>query len=162
MSAKTVISQTEELLLPVLEEGGFELVDIEYQREQRGWILRVYVDKEGGIVLDDCADISRELGVLLEVEDFIRTAYVLEVSSPGIDRPLKKMADFERFSGKLAKIKMLEGIDPDARHYKRKTFTGTLLGIEEGLVRLQQNDKKGGIVELPFSDICSARLEFEF
>ncbi len=139
-----------------------ELVDLEYKHEGRDWFLRIFIDKEGGVNLDDCAEASREIGAVLEVEDIVRTAYRLEVSSPGIDRPLKKVQDFERFAGSLVKVKTYESLDPDQRGHARKTFVGTLLGIEGGLVRIEQTDKKGGVVELPLEGIAKANLEYEF
>jgi ribosome maturation factor RimP len=159
---ETVLERVRALAEPILATLGFELVELEYKREGRGWILRFFLDKEGGITLDDCADASREIGMLLEVEDVIPTAYDLEVSSPGIDRPLKKAADFERFKGSLVKIKTYERLDPDQRGHLRKTFVGTLLGLEDGRVRIEQNDKKGGVVAFTLEEIALAQLEFEF
>lgn len=159
---ETVLERVRALVEPILATLGFELVELEYKREGRGWTLRFFLDKEGGITLDDCADASREIGMLLEVEDVVPTAYDLEVSSPGIDRPLKKAADFERFKGRLVKIKTYERLDPDQRGHLRKTFVGTLLGLEEGRVRIEQNDKKGGVVAFTLEEIALAQLEFEF
>lgn len=159
---ETVLERVRTLVEPMLATLGFELVELEYKREGRGWTLRFFLDKEGGITLDDCADASREIGMLLEVEDVVPTAYDLEVSSPGIDRPLKKAADFERFKGSLVKIKTYERLDPDQRGHLRKTFVGTLLGLEEGRVRIEQNDKKGGVVAFTLEEIALAQLEFEF
>jgi ribosome maturation factor RimP len=162
MAGDSIIQRATALIVPVLESRNMELVDLEYKREGRGSVLRLFIDKEGGVTLDDCADISREVDVLLEVEDLIPGAYNLEVSSPGLDRPLKKAEDFERFSGRLAKIKMREKLDPDQRGYLRKTFVGTLLGLQGEAVLLAQNDKKGGTVELPLREIEKANLELEF
>jgi ribosome maturation factor RimP len=141
---------------------SMELVDLEYKHEGRDWFLRVFIDKEGGLTLDNCAEASREIGAVLEVEDLVRTAYRLEVSSPGIDRPLKKDKDFERFVGRLVKLKTHESLDPDQRGNARKTFVGTLLGITNGVVRVEQTDKKGGVVEFPLEEIAKANLEYEF
>ncbi len=96
-----VTEQVEQLVQPLLDDLGFELVDLEYQREQNGWVLRFFLDKEGGITLDNCAEASREISTLLDVEDLVPTAYNLEVSSPGLERPLKKLSDFKRFAGSL-------------------------------------------------------------
>ena len=159
---ETVLERVRTLVEPILATLGFELVELEYKREGRGWTLRFYLDKEGGITLDDCADASREIGMLLEVEDVIPSAYNLEVSSPGIDRPLKKATDYERFKGRLVKIKTYERLDPDQRGHLRKTFVGTLLGLEDGRVRIEQNDKKGGVVAFTLEEIALAQLEFEF
>jgi ribosome maturation factor RimP len=157
-----VVEKVEQLLLPVVEDLGLELVDIEYQREERGWVLRVYLDKDGGINLDECAQASREFSTLLDVEDIIGTVYNLEVSSPGLERPLKKLADFERFAGEPAKIKTCRACDPDGRGQNRKTFSGVLQGVRDGQVVLLQSDKKGGEVVLDLKDIDKANLVFEF
>ena len=162
MSGKAIVERVTELVEPVLEDKSFELVLVEYRREGRDMVLRLFIDKDGGITLDDCADVSREVDVLLEVEDLIPSAYRLEVSSPGLDRPLTKAADYERFRDRLAKIKMCGKCDPDQRGYQRKTFVGKLLGLRDGMVLLEQTDKQGGIAELPLADIERAHLEIEF
>ncbi|HEC49938.1 MAG TPA: ribosome maturation factor RimP, partial [Candidatus Desulfofervidus auxilii] len=82
--------------MPILGDEGLELVDVEFQREKQGWVLRVYIDKPGGVTLDDCTDISYQLSAVLDVEDLIDTSYTLEVSSPGLTRPLKELSDYER------------------------------------------------------------------
>lgn len=161
MAGDTIIDKVTDLIAPALESRKLELVDIEYKREGRGNVLRLFIDKDGGVTLDDCADLSREVDVLLEVEDLIPAAFSLEVSSPGLDRPLKKTSDFVRFAGRLAKIKTRSKLDPDQRGYERKTFVGKLLGLEGTAVLLEQNDKKGGIVELPLDEIEKANLEIE-
>lgn len=162
MAPKTVLDKIRALVLPVLEEKGRELVDVEYQREGQGWVLRLYIDQPGGVTLDACVEVSREVGVLLEVEDPIETAYNLEVSSPGLDRPLTKPADFERFSGRLAKIKTRKAIDVDGKGRGQKTFIGNLEGTCNGKVVLELKDKKGFRLEVPFEDIEKANLEIEF
>jgi ribosome maturation factor RimP len=162
VAQETTAEKAQRLLLPVLEQLGFELVELEFKREGRDWFLRLFIDKEGGVTLDDCAEVSREVDALLDVEDLIDTAYRLEVSSPGIDRPLKKPQDYERFKGHLVKVKTFEGLDPDGRGHSRKTFVGELLGLEAGQVRILQTDKKGGVVEIPLAGIAKANLEFEF
>ena len=153
--------KVEALVLPIVEDLGFELVDLEYQREERGWVLRFFLDKDGGINLDDCAAASREISSLLDVENVISTAYNLEVSSPGIERPLKKAHDFERFSGQLAKIKTFEAIDPDASGRKRKTFVGTLSGFDSDDVLLTLG-KSSAVVRIALPQIDKANLKFEF
>lgn len=97
MSKKEIYEQkTEALLMPLIEAHQFELVDVEYVKEGGSWYLRAYIDKPGGITIDDCEVISRALSDLLDEQDFIEDAYILEVSSPGLGRPLKKDKDFER------------------------------------------------------------------
>lgn len=162
MAQEVLLDKIRELVEPLLQSLGLELVDLEYKPEGRDRVLRFFIDKEGGVTLDDCAEFSREVGALLEVEDPIEAAYHLEVSSPGIDRPLKKPADYERFRGRLVKIKTFEKCDPDGRGHTRKTFVGTLLGLENGMVSIEQNDKKGGVAAFPLDGIAKANLEFEF
>ena len=128
-------SRTEALTIPLVEEKGFELVDVEYVKEAGEWYLRIYIDKEGGITINDCEDISRKLSDLLDKEDFIADAYILEVSSPGLLRPFKKDRDLERNLGEPVEIKTYKAVDGS------KEFVGTLkaydtssvtIGTEEG------------------------------
>lgn len=153
--------KVEELILPIIEDLGCELVDLEYQREERGWILRIFLDKDGGINLDDCATASREISSLLDVENVISTAYSLEVSSPGVERPLKKAQDFVRFTGQLAKIKTFDAVDPDVTGKNRKTFVGTLSGFDGDDVLLKM-EKNAAIVRIALEQIDKANLKFEF
>lgn len=157
-----ILEKVQQLLQPILEEMALELVDLEFKREGRDWFLRIFIDKPGGVALDDCAAVSREIGAVLEIEDVIETSYRLEVSSPGLDRPLKKLEDFERFRGHLVKVKTFEKLDPDGRGHERKTFVGELLGFEQGRVRIRQRDKINGVVELPLAAIAKANLELDF
>lgn len=122
-------------------------------------VLRLFVDREGGVTLDDCAQVSRELSEILDVEDFIQGYYTLEVSSPGLNRPLKKAADFERYRGRLVRIKTFELLPDDAGN-PRKTFTGELLGLDNGVVRLKLNE--GQTAGIPLDKVAKANLEFEF
>jgi len=162
VSQESTLDKVHRLIAPVLQDMAVELVDLEFKREGRDWFLRLFIDKEGGVTLDDCADVSREIDTLLEVEDVVDTAYRLEVSSPGLDRPLKRPEDYERFKGRLVKVKTFEKLDPDERGHSRKTFVGELLGLEAGRVRIMQLDKKGGVVEIPLDGIAKANLEFDF
>ena len=141
---------TESLLL----EFGMELVDVEFQFERGRWILRVFIDKQGGVTIDDCASISRELGDLIEAENIINLSYVLEVSSPGLNRPLTKKDDFIRSIGKMVQLKMSKPIN------KRRNFTGCLADIKEGVISLVMDDNN--LVELPLNEIDKARLRYEF
>ena len=144
------IRQTAE---PVLKSQGMELVDAEYQREARGWVLRVYIDREGGVNIDDCAEVSRELGTLLEVRDLIPNSYMLEVSSPGLTRPLKKLEDFQKYRNHLVKIKTFAPVEG------RRNFKGKLLGVEGDLVQVEVDGRGYGI---PQRSIAKANLEIEF
>lgn len=150
--------QVEKLIAPILDDFGYELVDLQYKKEGSSMALCVFIDKPGGITLDDCVEVSREVGAILEIEDPIRSAYRLEVSSPGLDRPLKKPADFERFAGHSVKIKTLQMLDPDRRGKSRKTFTGQLLGFKDGQVSIELDDKQGGTAVISLTDIEKANL----
>ncbi|MBE0500028.1 MAG: ribosome maturation factor RimP [Desulfuromonadales bacterium] len=162
MKHQSILDQLTDLITPILDDLGLELVDLEYKREGRDLFLRIFIDKTGGVNLDDCAGLSREVSALLEVENLITDAYRLEVSSPGMDRPLKRPADFSRFVGERVKIKSKESIDPDGRGHNRKTFVGELLGLKEGRVSIRQLDKRGGEIEILLTDLDQARLDPEF
>jgi ribosome maturation factor RimP len=159
---KDNITKIETLVMPILDDLGFELVDLQLQQDGRQMALRLFIDKPGGITLDNCVAVSREVSAILEIEDPIKSAYRLEVSSPGLDRPLKKPADFGRFAGQKIKLKTLRLLDPDQRGNTRKTFVGTLLGLEDDHVRLEQSDKLGGLALIPLVEIEKANLEEEF
>lgn len=145
--------------LPILESLGLELVEIEYRRGGRESILRLFIDKQGGVNLDDCADFSRELSTVLDVEDFIPGEYNLEVSSPGLDRPLKTPADYARYQGRLIKVRTYE-LFPDDAGNRRKTFLGYLEGLQDGVVTMKLTEGQGAA--LPLEKIAKAHLEFEF
>ena len=157
-----LLATIEALTMPILSDLGMELVDLEFKREGRSWCLRLFIDKPGGITLDDCVEVSRDVSAILEVEDPIPSAYRLEVSSPGLDRPLKKPSDYERFAGHLVKLKTRDLLDPDGRGHRRKTFVGELLGCDGTLVRLRQTDRRGGEIAIALIDIDTARLEPQF
>lgn len=159
MAVVDVAGQVTELLQPLLDEKGLELVELEYKKVGRGYLLRVFIDKPGGVNLDDCADLSRELSVQLDVEDCIPGRYNLEVSSPGLNRPLKSDRDFIRYQGHLAVIRTVE-LQADEKGSRRKTFLGTLQGVEEGFVVISL--KEGPLARIPLENIAKANLEFEF
>ena len=159
MSQDTVVEKVTSLADSLVSSLGMELVEVEYKRVGRAMVLRLFIDKEGGVTLDDCADVSREFSQLLDVEDFIREHYTLEVSSPGLDRPLKKEEDFVRYSGRLVKARTFELL-PDSGGNNRKTFLGTLIGLDNGVVRIQL--KEGQLAELPLNKIAKVNLEFDF
>jgi ribosome maturation factor RimP len=150
---EAVIESVRATALPVLEELGLELVEVQYRREQNGWILRLVIDKQEGITLDDCAVVSREISQLLDIEDFIGEAYNLEVTSPGLDRPLKSIAEFERFVGRKAKIKTIEPIDG------KRVLIGTINRTFGESIVLEVGAEE---VTIPFSQVTKARLEVEF
>lgn len=131
MSQTETIRKAWETLTPELQEQGFELVEVEFRTEGGRRILRVYIDKPGGVTIDDCADVSQVLSPALDVADFISGMYYLEVSSPGIDRPIRKPADFARFVGEPVKLRTETPVQG------RKRFSGRLTGFEDGLVLLE-------------------------
>lgn len=147
-------NKTEELVLPIIEKNNFELVDVEYTKEAGNWYLRVYIDKEGGITVDDCEIVSRALGDLLDQNDFIEEAYILEVSSPGLGRPLKKEKDFVRSLGEKVEVRTYRAIE------KQKEFTGILKSFDKDCVILELEDE----TEMKFArtDIALIRLAFDF
>jgi ribosome maturation factor RimP len=159
MAPVDVVSRITELAESLLASLGMELVEVEYRREGRDMVLRIFLDREGGVTLDDCAGVSRELSALLDVEDFIQGHYTLEVSSPGLNRPLKKESDYRKYQGRLVKVRTFELFTDDAGN-RRKTFTGELLGLEEGVVRLRLTE--GQTAGIPLAKIAKANLEFEF
>lgn len=147
-------ARVEAWITPVLEQHQFELVDVEYVREVGVWYLRCYIDKEGGITVDDCELISRLLGEWLDKEDFIEDSYILEVSSPGLGRPLKKEKDFARSIGKDVEIRLYKASD------KQKEFTGTLTSYDADSVTLTMEDGSERTFEK--SGIALIRLAFDF
>ena len=159
MITTDTVSRVTELAGPLIASLGLELVDCEFKREGRAMVLRLFVDREGGVALDDCATVSRELSEILDVEDFITAEYTLEVSSPGLNRPLKKAADYQRYQGRMIKIKTYELLPDDAGN-PRKTFLGELLRLEEGVVRIRLVE--GQTAAIPLDKIAKANLEFEF
>ncbi len=146
--------KTEEILLPIIEEHGFELVDVEYVKEGSSWYLRAYIDKPGGITIDDCEAVSRKLSDQLDEKDYIEDAYILEVSSPGLGRPLKKEKDYKRSLGAEVEIRTYRMIE------KQKEFIGILKGYDENTVTIETGDGIEKIFDK--SDIALIRLAFDF
>lgn len=151
--ADFITKQVAELVESILEEMGFELVDVEYLSNQGRWVLRLYIDKEGGVTIDDCARVSGEIGDIIDVKDVIEHEYVLEVSSPGLDRPLKKEKDLRNAIGKKIKVKMITPLEG------RRNFTGYLNSFMEGILSLKIT---GGSMDLPWKDVERANLVYEF
>jgi ribosome maturation factor RimP len=145
--------KTEALVLPIIEANNFELVDVEYVKEAGNWYLRVYVDKEGGIAVDDCEVVSRALSDKLDVDDFIEDSYILEVSSPGLGRPLKKEKDYVRSIGKEVDIHLYKSIE------KQKEFTGVLKSYTKEEIVLQIEDTD---VTFDRANVALIRLSFDF
>lgn len=146
--------KTEEILLPIVEEYGFELVDVEYVKEGGTWYLRSYIDKPGGISIDDCEAVSRRLSEILDDKDYIEDSYIMEVSSPGLGRPLKKEKDFKRSLGKEVEIRTYRMID------KQKEFTGILKAYDADTVTVALDSESEKIFDK--SDIALIRLAFDF
>lgn len=159
MAQQDVATRVAGIVEGVAAPLGVELVDVEYKREGRQMVLRLFLDKEGGISLDDCAEVSREVSEILDVEDFIGDRYTLEVSSPGLNRPLKKERDYARYQGRLVKVKTFELV-PDEAGNMRKTFLGDLGGCQDGIVVIRL--REGQVARIPLVKIAKANLEFEF
>lgn len=147
-------SQAEALLQPIVDRLGFELVDVEYVKEGSTWYLRAYVDKEGGITINDCEAVSRAFSEKLDEKDFIDEAYIMEVSSPGLGRPLKKEKDFARSIGKEVEIRTFRPINHE------KEFYGVLTAYDADRVTVRAEDGEEQIFER--KDIALIRLAFDF
>jgi len=148
-----IVGNVTELIKPIIYEMGFELIDVEFLTERGRWILRIYLDKFGGITLDDCANVSREIGDLIDIKDIIQREYVLEVSSPGLNRPLKNEKAFLWAIGKKVKVSLNTPVD------SRTNFVGYLREFQKGILRIET---ESGFFSLPFADIKKARLVSEF
>ena len=135
---------------------GYELADVELKRERGGTLVRLYVDKEGGIGLEDLQAVSEEVSAILDAEDPVPTAYTLEVSSPGLDRPLKTEADYRRFLGRLARLSTYEPVEG------RRHWTGRLASFEDGVVGVTLDKEGGTLCRIPLAKIAHGRLEVEF
>lgn len=137
MNKKNIVSQVEEITLPIISKYAFELVDIEYIKEGSQWYLRVYIDNDKGITIDDCSNVSLELAKKLDEIDPITEAYILEVSSPGLDRPLKTTRDFQKYKGEIVEISLYKAIDGI------KHFEGELVGlIDENIFIINNKNKE--------------------
>ena len=151
---ETYEARTEELITPILERMHFELVDVEYVKEGGTWYLRAYIDNEGGITVNDCETVAREMNEILDREDFVEDSYVFEVSSPGLGRPLKKEKDYIRSMGKELEIRTYRPIN------KEKEFYGILSAYDESSVTITTEDQKEQTFEK--ADIALIRLAFDF
>jgi ribosome maturation factor RimP len=152
MDRKRIERHIEDLITPILERNHMEVVDVTYRLEERRWVLRVFIDKPGGVNLQDCAFISHQVEDLIEVEDIIPQRYFLEVSSPGLDRILKKEADFQRYCGEKAKVRTREAVAG------RRNFKGRIVRCERGVLELEGSEGKRFTFSL--GEIEQARLEF--
>ncbi|HET9833750.1 MAG TPA: ribosome maturation factor RimP [Vicinamibacterales bacterium] len=161
MAPTDVIEQVRDIAGRVAASYGLELFDVQFRREASGMVLRIQIDRPGpaasaddSVSVEDCANVSRDLSAILDVDDVVPTAYVLEVSSPGLDRPLRRAEDYERFAGRRAKLVMREKIDGQGY------FRGQLGGLEDGHVLIEGEDKRTHRV--PLDVITRANLEVEF
>ncbi len=152
MTGREIADRVRAMIHPIVSNEGMEVVDVEYRRESRGWVLRLILDKEGGVTLDDCTRVSQEMGRSLDVEDVIQTPYTLEVSSPGLTRPLKTEKDFMKYRNRLIKVKTVDPIQ------NRRQFRGRLLGGSENQIEIEVD---GRILQIPLSNVAKARLEID-
>ncbi len=157
MTKKEIEATCEQLVLPIIEEHGFELVDVEYVKEGSNYYLRVYADKEGGITINDCVDVSRALNPLLDPYDKeFKDPYILEVSSPGLLRPLKKDKDFARNLGKMIEIKLFKPLE----NSKTKEFEAELKEYDEKTITVLTDDEEETVIDR--NNLALVRLAFEF
>ena len=153
MAKRRIEHIVEELAVPIIERSGCELVDIEYVKEGRNWYLRVYIDKREGVTVEDCQKVSESLSDLLDRVDPIDHSYILEVSSPGVERPLKTQRDFDHFVGREVSIRLYSPLEG------KKEFTGVLEGLKDGIVTVETPEGK---LRFQRERIASARLAFKF
>ena len=153
MKRTEIVERVEELVTPIIDENDFELVDVEYVKDGANWYLRVFADKEGGITIDDCVFISRALEQKLDEEDFISDAYILEVSSPGLGRQLKKDKDFKRSLGEKVECKLFKAIE------KQKEFEGILKDFTEDTITLEVDETD---LIINRKEIAMIRLAIDF
>ena len=151
---ETYETRTEELITPILDRMNFVLVDVYYVMYGGTWYLRPYIDKEGGITVNDCEAVAREMNEILDREDFVEDSYVFEVSSPGLGRPLKKEKDYIRSMGKEVEIRTYRAIN------REKEFYGILSAYDENTVTIKTED--GTEMTFEKSDIALIRLAFDF
>lgn len=154
MDVKDIVSEIIRVLEPIADQNGLEVVEVTLKSEGGRWILRVTIDCETGVTVAHCTMISRELSVHMDVEDLIPVRYHLEVSSPGLNRPLKNERDFERFAGRSVKIKTHRSISG------MKKIQGILEGIDDGIVQIRVDN--GNLLEVSLEDMSSARLDYKF
>lgn len=147
-------AKTEKLIMPIIEQNAFELVDVEFVKEGSNWYLRLYVDKAGGITIDDCELVSRAMSDILDREDYIEESYILEVSSPGLGRPLKKEKDFLRSIGSEVEVRLYKPVE------RQKEFTGILKSFDKETIVIETKDC--GEKNFLRSEIALIRLAFDF
>lgn len=142
-----------EIIEPVVQDESLDLVDVEYKKSGKTWILRVFIDKDQGVTVDDCQTISRQIEDMIEIEDLIANPFMLEISSPGLDRPLKREKDFVKYRGKRVEVKTFSPIE------SQKHFKGVIGDCKEKVLHLNRND---GLVKISMDQIAQAKLIIEF
>ena len=154
MDKHLIIERVKEIATKIAGESGIEVVHVDLAGTKRDAVLRIYIDKEGGVTIEDCSNMSRSIEAVLDAEeDLIPSKYVLEVSSPGIERDLYSLSDFQRFAGQLAKVKTRTGVDG------QKTFVGTIASIEGDKITI--DDRTRGMVSFDYSDVDKANLKID-
>jgi len=151
---ETIEAQAEELLIPILERLGLELYDVEYVKEAGNYYLRAYIDKEGGVTIDDCEAVSREFSPMLDEKNFIDDVYTMEVSSPGLGRPLRRERDYEKSVGRELEIHTYKAVDGD------KIFFGILTAYDRDTVTIREENGNERTFRRP--DLSMIRLAFDF
>lgn len=154
MNKKQIVQDVTNDLESIVQDFNYELVDVEFVKEGPSYYLRIYIDKEGGITIEDCQQTSRAIESVLDAKDPIDVPYILEVSSPGIDRILKKDKDFERFTGQVVDVKLYESIN------KQKFFQGELIQKNQDEIVIKDEDEK--VIRLPWAQVASVRLAILF
>jgi len=157
IAEQPIAERARALLEPLVARDGYELVEVDWLREGGRWVLRLFVDRPGGVNVDHCQEVSRLVEAVLDVEDFIEPAYHLEVSSPGLERPLRTPEHFLRFAGARAHLKAFGPVD--SGHGPRKGWTGTLKGFQDGFVEVEV---EGALHRIPLARIAKAHLEYDF
>jgi len=155
MNRDDLIYKIKKIIFPIVNIEGFELVDLQFSKGGKNFFLRIFIDKkDGGVTLDDCQNISTQVGAILDVEDLIDRRYILEVSSPGLDRPLKKKEDYIRYKGRIVKLNTINFYN------NKKNFIGKIINFKNDILTLKI--KNDGIINIPYNQIAKARLEVEF
>lgn len=153
MGKDSIVQSVTELIEPVVRDENLELVDVEYKKEGKNWYLRIYIDKDGGVSVEDCQKVSRQIEDMIQIDEIIHSAYILEVSSPGLDRPLKKEKDLLRSIGKKVSVTTYSPID------KQRNFVGIIKDFSNQTLSLDVNGKS---VAIPFEVIANTKLVIEF
>lgn len=153
MESRSTESRIREIAVKAAKENGVDFVHLEIAGTKRNQVVRIFADKEGGITIDDCSNVSRSVEAAMDADDFMPAAYVLEVSSPGLDRELYSLADFEKFAGKLAKIKMAVGFDGP------KALNGRITKVEGDEIHF--DDRSAGEVVFSYSAVAKANLKID-